>query len=122
MEEGNYPPQQPPSSSPAPQLQFGPHEPSCSLWTTGRTTKDSAGAAGAFFLPASISMRLPIKFLEGFRRDFLLSSRELLFYPPLERGAGHRTHDLIDELPALEEKEGRGAPGHAALPDLRLLR
>src|SRR2546422_2401681 len=101
MQDGIYPPQQPPSSSLAPQLQFGPHEPSCSLWTTGRTTKDSAGAAGAFFLPASISMRLPIKFLEGFRRDFLLSSRELLFYPLLQRGARHRPHDLIHQPPPL---------------------
>src|SRR2546428_3016099 len=100
MEAGNYPPQQPPSSSPAPQLQFGPHETSCSLWTTGRTTKDSAGAAGAFFFLASISMRLPIKPLGGFGRDFLLSARELLFYPPLARGARHRTHHLIDAPPA----------------------
>src|SRR2546426_12406391 len=110
MEDGNKPPQQPPSSSPAPQLQFGPHEPSCSLWTTGRTTKDSAGAAGGFFFPASISMRLPIKFLEGFRRDFLLSSRELLFYPLLQRGARHRTEDPIDEPSPFEEQGGRGGP------------
>src|SRR2546427_12071511 len=100
MEDGNYPPQQPPSSSPAPQLQFGPHEPSCSLWTTGRTTKDSAGAAGAFFLPASISMRLPIKRLEGFRRVFLLSSPQVLFYPLLQRGAQQRTDDPIHQLSA----------------------
>src|SRR2546427_7389222 len=95
MEDGNYPPQQPPSSSPAPQLQFGPHEPSCSLWTTGRTTKDSAGAAGAFFLPASISMRLPIKFLEGFWRDFLTFLPGVLFYPPPQRGGGQRPRQPV---------------------------
>src|SRR3989442_15620119 len=109
MKEGTYPPQQPPSSSPAPQLQFGPHEPSCSLWTTGRTTKDSAGAAGGLFLPASISMRLPIKFLEGFRRYFLLSSRGLLFYPLLQRGARRRTPNPFPETPPLEKEGGRGA-------------
>src|SRR2546428_4258202 len=107
MENGNKPPQQPPSSSPAPQLQFGPHEPSCSLWTTGRTTKDSAGAAGALFLPASISMRVPIKILEGFWRDFLPSSRQLLFYPPPQGGARHRTDDPIHEPSPFSEQEGR---------------
>src|SRR2546427_8088039 len=100
MEDGNYPPQQPPSSSPAPQLQFGPHEPSCSLWTTGRTTKDSAGAAGAFFLPASISMRLPIKLLEGFRRDFLMASPELRFCPLLGRRPGDPTPVPLYAVPA----------------------
>src|SRR2546428_740775 len=94
--------------------------PSCSLWTTGRSTNDSTGGAGAFFLLASSSMRLPIGSLEGTPRYFYASLREVLFDTFLERRSGHCPDDLVDELPALEEEEGRDPHDHVLLRDARV--
>src|SRR6058998_4416731 len=88
---------------------------------TGSSVSASVGAGGAFFLLASISMRLLIKSLEGSGRYFYLTSRHMLFDTFLERRTGHRPDDLIDELPVFEEEEGRDAHDHVSLRDLRIL-
>src|SRR2546425_13372444 len=88
---------------------------------TGSSISASVGAGGAFFLLASISMRLLIKSLEGSGRYFYLTSRHMLFDTFLERRTGHRPDDLIDELPVFEEEEGRDAHDHVSLRDLRVL-
>src|SRR5205823_2453393 len=56
---GRQPPQQPLSSL-APQSQFGPQEPSCSLWRTGSKTVFAGAGAAPFFLFARSSIRLPM--------------------------------------------------------------
>src|SRR3989442_12976784 len=87
---------------------------------TGSSVSASVGAGGAFFLLASISMRLLIKSLEGSGRYFYLTSRHMLFDTFLDRRTGHRPDDLIAELPVFEEEEGRHAHGHVSLRDLRV--
>src|SRR2546422_11125100 len=88
---------------------------------TGSSISASVGAGGAFFLLASISMRLLIKSLEGSGRYFYLTSRHMLFDTFRERRTGHRPDDLIDELPVFEEEGGRDAHDHVSLRDPRVL-
>src|SRR2546426_8853783 len=45
----------------------------------------------------------------------------MLFDTFLERGTRHRPDDLIDELPILEEEEGRDSHDHVALRNLWIL-
>ena len=45
----------------------------------------------------------------------------MLFDTFLERGTGHRSDDLIHELPVFEEEQGRDAHDHVSLRDLGVL-
>src|SRR5256712_462550 len=120
----NQLPQQPPSSPPSlPQPHPWPHDPSCSCSFFRMGSIVSSWGGDAAFLRASRSIIVSIATTTSkgpYLYVTVLKSSEVLQDPLLERPPRHRADHLVDELPVLEEQEGRD-PHHAVFLELLLV-